>query len=281
MLRRARPWLGTLVEIRVEAATPLLENAAMEAAFAQIARVHHVLSFHEPGSELTQLNREAVARAMLVSPLTAELLREALAIAQASDGVFDPTIAPELVARGARPLPFESRLPDANATWRDVELDAQNRVRFHRPLWLDFGGIAKGYAVDLALAAARDAGAEAAVVNAGGDLAVFGAGEEPVTLRLTGTTPTLIDVGVLRDGAAAGSATGLDALVTHFDGRSRRALHTVRAVTVFAPRCLIADALTKPVLCDPSAAQALLTRFDASACVIDSNEAPRLYGVAA
>jgi thiamine biosynthesis lipoprotein len=281
MLRRARPWLGTLVEIRVEAATPACEKAAIEAAFAQIARVHDALSFHAAGSELSQLNRKAAAHAVLASPLLAELLRAALDIAQASDGLFDPTIAPELVARGALPLPLGSGTPDAQATWRDVEIDAQGRVRFRRPLWLDFGGIAKGYAVDLALAAARASGAEAATVNAGGDLAVFGEREELVALRLPGTPPTLLDVGALRDGAAAGSATGFDPLITHFDARTRRAAHTARAVSVFAPRCLIADALTKPVLCDPVAAQALLARFHASACVFEGGEAPRLLGVAA
>jgi len=49
----------------------------------------------------------------------------------------------------------------------------------HAPVHIDLGGIAKGYAVDRALMALRTAGCRGALVNAGGDLAVFGNRKHP------------------------------------------------------------------------------------------------------
>lgn len=280
MLHRARPWLGTLVDIRIDADTSAIESAALEAAFTAIADVHHAMSFHESDSELSQLNRTAAIHAVAVSSLTAEVLREALRLASASNGIFDPTIAFALVAAGARPRPLAADV-DAHASWRDVDVDDSDRVRFRRPLWLDFGGIAKGYAVDRALATARAHGAVAACVNAGGDLAVFGEIEERVHLRMPGKAIPMREIAALRDGAVAASSTGDDTLITHFDARSRRTLNTQRTAAVFAARCIHADALTKVVLCDPLAAQPLLMQFNASAFVIDAGHAPRHLGIAA
>uniref|UniRef100_UPI0025F8F916 FAD:protein FMN transferase n=1 Tax=uncultured Nevskia sp. TaxID=228950 RepID=UPI0025F8F916 len=79
-LRRARPWLGTLVEISVAADldTPLL-LAAVDAAYAAIAEVHTAMSVHEPGSELSRLNRSAHLAAVPVSAEVLAVLRAALA----------------------------------------------------------------------------------------------------------------------------------------------------------------------------------------------------------
>jgi thiamine biosynthesis lipoprotein len=64
-----------------------------------------------------------------------------------------------------------------------MDLAPPHRVIAHLPLRLDLGGIAKGYAVDRALAALRAAGCRRGLVNAGGDLAVFGADGHCVVIR--------------------------------------------------------------------------------------------------
>lgn len=59
--------------------------------------------------------------------------------------------------------------------WRRIQLDTARRsVTLPQDVGLDFGGIAKGMAVDAALARLREAGIETALVNAGGDLALLG-----------------------------------------------------------------------------------------------------------
>ena len=157
MLQRARPWLGTIVEVRVAAADGAREAAALESAFDAVARVHAALSFHSPHSELSRLNRDAARGEVAVGADTAAVLTLALELAAASAGAFDPCVGGALVAAGVLPAPAGAPTPDAAADWRDVVLDG-DRVHFRRPLWLDLGGIAKGHAVDVALAAALAAG---------------------------------------------------------------------------------------------------------------------------
>jgi len=280
MLVRARPWLGTLVEIRVEAKSPAQARAALEAGFAAIEAVHRRLSFHETASELSQLNRSAREQAVTASPILADVLRKALHLAQITAGVFDPSVGGALVGAGLLPAPGDT--VDEGATWHDVHNDDADRVRFDKPLWLDFGGIAKGYAVDLAIAALHGQGATAAVVNAGGDLAAMGDAEQVIAMRTVDGSGRLVEIAGLRNGAAAGSACGVDAAadVVHFDGSARTSLRVARAVTVFAPQCVWADALTKLVLRDPQAAQMHLEQFGAGACVFEA-DAIQTFGIAA
>ena len=281
MLQRARLGLGTLVEIRVAAPTAAIEQAALQAAFAAVGRVHAAMSFHAADSELSRLNREAAQAPQRVSADTAAVLALALELAAASDGAFDPSVGGALVAAGVLPAPAGAPTPDAAAEWRDVVLDG-DRVHFRRPLWLDLGGIAKGHAVDVALAAALAAGAGAVQVNAGGDLAVAGDTAALVQMRVPGRGARLLPLAELRDGAAAGSAHGVDeTLPVHLDRQSGAPPTTPRAVTVFAPRCALADALTKPVLCDPAAAAPLLQRYGASACVLGPDARLQRWGLAA
>jgi len=74
VLQRARLGLGTLVEIRVAAPTAAIEQAALQAAFAAVGRVHAAMSFHAADSELSRLNREAAQAPQRVSADTAAVL---------------------------------------------------------------------------------------------------------------------------------------------------------------------------------------------------------------
>jgi thiamine biosynthesis lipoprotein len=192
----------------------------------------------------------------------------ALRIAQASDGIFDPTIAALQVARAALPCPDSRFEPDPAATWRDIELLEDDHVRLRRPLWIDLGGIAKGYAVDRAIEVLRAHGATQACVNAGGDLGVAGARAERVHVRdAFGRVAAAVDVG---DGAIASSTSSpWRTAAQHWHGGDRSAIHGAITATVAAPHCMIADALTKIVLAQGSASAALLARFGARARVHD------------
>lgn len=48
MMRRAQPWLGTVVDITVSDASPC--EPAMRAAFDVVAEVHRLMSFHDRSS---------------------------------------------------------------------------------------------------------------------------------------------------------------------------------------------------------------------------------------
>ena len=276
-VERARPLLGTVVVLRAEGTRACVERGVAH-AFDAIADVQRAMSFHDPESELSRLNRHAFDEAQPVSTSTWRVLRAALALARASDGRFDPTIGGRLVAWRQLPAPAHAEV-DPRADWRDVELGRGRRVHYRRPLWLDLGGIAKGHAVDRAVTALRAAGVQAGVVNAGGDLRAFGDAVEVVHVRDPADPGRARPLLQLRDGAVATSAgyfsahDGHSALVETRNGRSLG--HGV-SVTVCAPRALWADALTKVVLADPDAATPLLRRLHAQAVVLDGDGPRRL-----
>ena len=279
-VRRAQPWLGTIVEIAAAGAPARVLDCGVRAAFAAVAEVHRLLSFHDPASELSRLNCEAAARAIVVHPWTWRVLRLADRVAKKSAGVFDPTIAPRLTALDFLPHP-DAPAATPRARWSDVHLGPGRRVRFACPLWLDLGGIAKGFAVDRAVEALRDAGVPEGLVNAGGDLRAYGPRAWPVHLRAPdapGRSAVVLD---LRDASLATSALYFSKkerarriLTPLLHGRTRRCCTAARSVTVLARNCATADALTKVVFASASKAAAILAAFHARALVLAAGCAP-------
>ena len=285
VLTRVRPLLGTFVSIRVPAGATDAERAssaiAVAAAFERIGEVERCMSFHDPRSELSRINCHAQRAPQPVCAALQRVLRAALAIAAASEGRFDPSVAGRLVERGLLPRPATPEAPtedrvDPRASWRDVELTRDGRVRYAKRLWLDLGGIAKGYAVDEAVRVLLRHGMASGIVNAGGDLRCFGA-VETVRVRDPAEPSRTLPLLELRDGAVATSAG-------YFSGSEHTALvHPRRgtslgrelSVTVCAPRAIWADALTKVVLAAPSRAAPLLARLGARAMLIDAEGARR------
>ncbi|HEY7872126.1 MAG TPA: FAD:protein FMN transferase [Rudaea sp.] len=275
-IRRARPWLGTIVDVYVEHADSTRAERAIEAAFAEIATVQRLMSFHADDSDLARLRRAHVGACLRVNARTHEVLDWSLRIAQISDGAFDPCVATMQVARGALPVLHSDFVPDVDASWRDIELLDGERVRLRRPLWIDLGGIAKGYAVDRAIEVLRARGATQACVNAGGDLRICGPNAERIEVR---TADGIVFPAIeLVDGALATSAsTGAQ----HLYGQSREAVAAGSTVSVAAPTCIVADALTKVALAGGECAHAALSAFDAHAWRHDSRRGWQSLGLAA
>lgn len=272
-IRRARPLLGTLVEIT--AGGPEAERAVAE-AFHTVEQIHGLMSYHDPASDTSRLNRDAAAQAVQVHPWTWQVLAAAREFSAASDGLFDITVAPTLARLGYLPRHADFPRASGHADWRDIELLPQDRVRFARPLHIDLGGIAKGFAVDKALECLRASGMSSGRVNAGGDLRRFGSGMEPLHVRHPHAPAVLLPLTEMHEGAAATSA-GYFApkqrdgrqISPHIDPRTGQALSAGISVTVLAGDCMTADALTKIVLADCPAAMPVLGRFGARAILLD------------
>lgn len=277
-VERARPLLGTIVAIRLTGLPFEEANRAIERGFAAVADIHRLMSFHEATSDISRLNREAWRSPVEVDARTLRVLRAALDLADETDGVFDPTIGGALVERGVLPAP-DAPAPDPAASWRDVTILADGRVTCTRPLWLDFGGIAKGHAVDAALAAMALPGTARVVIDAGGDLRVAGPG--PERIRLAVPAQAAVPIVALEDGALA-SSTSVAAwgarFPAHVHGRTRRPVGTRSFAAVAAPTCGIADALTKPVLALGRRAEPLLRRHGAQAYTYSDRHGWRILG---
>jgi FAD:protein FMN transferase len=265
---RAKPLLGTRVDIRVGLKDEAAAHAAIDRGFDAIAKTHRLMSFHESASDVSRLNRTAAAHAVAIDPWTFEVLQRAQDLAAHSDGLFDITIARRLVDWGFLPAPAGAPTPVPDATWRDVVFESENHVRFRRPLWIDLGGIAKGFAVDRAIAAIALEPDVQVVVNAGGDLRVAGPRAERVTLRSTLAMDT-VPVVEIADGALASSSGDEHARMAgnapYVDARTGASMGLRNFACVAARDCMTADALTKVVLAAGLDAEGLLCQFGAIA----------------
>lgn len=275
-LKRARPLLGTLVEIAAFGPSEADVNRAITQAFAAVETVQSLMSYHDPDSDVSRLNRVGAAT-VSVHPHTCQVLAAARAISEASHGLFDISIAPELVRHGYLPRHADLARPEAEANWQHIELLPDHRVRLTHPLHIDLGGIAKGYAVDCAIRTLQDAGMLAGRVNAGGDLRLFGDAPENIHVRHPSAATQLLPLCLLREGAIATSASYYSARQAHnrtvsplIDATTRQPCVDTRSVSVMADTCMLADALTKVVFTAPTQAIHTLNHFGAHAVVLDA-----------
>jgi FAD:protein FMN transferase len=277
-VRRLRPLLGTFVEIAATGADVADMVAAVEAAFVAIGTVHRLMSFHDEDSDLSRLNRGAFETAIGVHPWTFQVLETALDLHSRSNGMFDLRIAPVLQNLGLLPYHGGEFRGDATLTpgHSGIELFASQSVRFHdRGVRIDLGGIAKGFAVDRAIDVLRDFGMPSGLVNAGGDLAAFGPTGLMVNVRDPGCPIMAFCQVELRDGALASSGAAFNPLQlldatrpVVIDPASGEPVRAVIGVTVRAPSCLLADALTKIVMTGAESSAPLLREFGASALFV-------------
>jgi len=242
---RLRVGLGSLIAVEAEAGTRVIAEKAIAAAFDAIATVDRTMHPQRHGSDLAALASCEAGQALELHPWTWEVLQLCRVLYACSNGAFDPCL-------GERP-----------GRMSDVEFTESHGVRVRKRVHIDLGGIAKGYAVDRALEALQAAGCTAGMVNAGGDLAVFGERARLIFCRTSEGAGFL----PLKDAALASS----DARASDRPPEHRGYYHGVRRsvlaegqASVIAPRAALADALTKCVLlCERGHSAAVLERFGA------------------
>lgn len=277
---RARPLLGTLVEITATSSSARQTQTAIADAFAAVEKVHALMSYHDIHSDVSRINREGYLREVEVDTHTWRVLRAARLLSEASHGAFDITIAPRLAQLGFLPQHENLRPANTAGSWHDISLTSPNRVRLLGNVQIDLSGIAKGYAVDLATQLLQAAGMASGRVNAGGDMRVFGDEMQNIHVRNPATYTHIIPLLQLSDGAAATSA-GYYSEQEHagrmilpiINPHTGLACDSGRSVTVLAKDCMTADALTKVVYANPRAALPVLKQFKARALVVEHDSA--------
>jgi thiamine biosynthesis lipoprotein len=238
-------------EVALHTATDAIEDVfrAVDARFSRFAE----------DSELSKVNR-GTGRWQPVSLMFAELLRMALNGAAATEGLFDPTILPELVAAGydrdyqdlSMSTPRVRRPPSASVRWRDIQLEGLH-VYLPPGGALDFGGIAKGWAVDLAVSKASVL--PWALIDAGGDLRVGGRPPRPLSIGVADPLDASkeilqlsLDGGALATSSTVGRSWG-DGLHHVIDPRTSLPSRTgVVQATVWADTCAAAEVQSKRAL---------------------------------
>lgn len=191
VISRAQACMGTTVSVHIAVAPDQdrLARERVDEALRWLAAVDARLSRFRPESELCALNGSG-GRWFVASPLLFAVVARALIAADESDGLFDPTLLPQLEALGYdrdfSAIAHRETLPTTNrdewervsapspGAWRDILLDEDGRRVLLPPgVRLDLGGIAKGWAADLAF---EQYGADfpGVLVNVGGDIRLHG-----------------------------------------------------------------------------------------------------------
>src|SRR5262249_41846782 len=181
---RSKTVMGTVVHISIWAADDLKAVAAIDKAFSEFDRIDRLMTTWTDTSEVSRINLAAGdGKPVTVSPELIGVLQKADEASRLSDGAFDITVgsfsgvwkfdedndgsipAPELVAERKKLVNF-----------RDLVLDpARHTARLKKKgQKITLGGIAKGYAVDKAVAVLRAAGFVDFIVQGGGDMYVAG-----------------------------------------------------------------------------------------------------------
>ena len=250
--------MGTLVRIKLYAASQNEATVAFRAAFARIAELDAALSDYKPDSELNRAVRDGVGAPVRVSDDLFRVLEASQKLAAETGGAFDVTLGPVIrlwrAARKNGHPPAEEALAEARGRTGYVKLhldSGRQAVKLDQAgMQVDLGAIGKGYAADEALAVLAKLGIGRALVAMSGDLAF---GDPPPgqagwkiwtasqTLELanaavstSGDAEQHLDVGALRYSHIIDPATG--AGLTHSP-----------IVTVVARRGIDSDALSTAV----------------------------------
>ena len=177
---------GTRVEVIVVGDDPAQGRQAIAAVLREFDRLHRAYHAWQP-SELSALN-EAIAagKPHTVTTELAGFVREAQALAQQGDNLFDPGIGRLIKLWGFQADEFKAELPPEAEikTWladrpsiADIAVDGNIVTSRNRHVALDFGGYLKGVALDRAATILRDMGIRNALINIGGNVMALGSKE--------------------------------------------------------------------------------------------------------
>lgn len=286
--------MGTVVEIRVIGGSSHLARRSAEnaigAAAAWFERVERDCSRFDATSELRRLC-ETVERKVKVSPLLYSAVHFAIAVAEETDGAFDPTIGSKMERLGFdrdHRTGEQTRSTGGDGSWRDVDLDDETQsITLQRPLTIDLGAVAKGLAVDLSARELQPV--ENFAIDAGGDLFLSGLGEDSrewlVGIRHPRGGDAPFDTVQVSNRAVCTSGDyerrTADPRAHHLvDPRSGESPRHVISVTAIGESAMVADALgTAAFVLGPAAGIDLLERHALEGLIIDNDlEATRSSG---
>ena len=265
-LKDPRGAMGSKFEISAVHADPEKGRAAIDAAWAEIERIEQLISEWRESSKVSEINRQAGVAPVEVPKELANLVRRSLKVSALTDGAFDITFHTvgrlwNFKSRSA-PIPDKETIRAAlvDTGYRHVLVDEAKSTVFldRKGTRIGFGAIGKGYAANRAVFVLKEHGVTGGVVNAGGDLVIFGTQENGRPWRIGIANP--LD----HDKTFAWLDTTEQAVVTSgnyenyievdgrrlshiLDPRTGWPVEELRSVTIVCPDGELADALATGV----------------------------------
>lgn len=297
-----REMMDTWVTITVYDRNPEVAEVAIATAFARMEEIERIASIYDPQAEAFRLNE--TGRSDDPSPELWKLIEVAKDYYTLTDGTFDITVEPLLdlwrYKEGAEQQFWEldpeiqeqaitAALALVGADRITLSADPQRSIVLEPGMKVTFGGIAKGYAVDQGLNALRTSGIAHALIDAGGDIGVFGGkpggAKWELALRNPRDSEDFLVRFVLTDGAIATSGNyeryfDREAKVGHImDPRTGYSSYASSSASVVAGTCMQADALaTAAFVLGPQDGIELANSLDrVEALIVSYDEPDQVY----
>ena len=178
-IKRTKILLGTVVEIQVRDADEQNAEDAITKAFTEVKRIDDLFTTYNEASPVWKINN-SVDTIINIDSEIYNLIILCDSITKLSNGSFDVSLDNLTKAWGF--YTDDPKLPDRSAIdsalslsgWNNIKLIDENKIIKHNKVGLNFGAIAKGYAVDRAIDVLKTLGIKEALVNAGGEISVIG-----------------------------------------------------------------------------------------------------------
>lgn len=178
-VKRTQILLGTVVEIRVRDADEKKADDAITKVFAEIKRIDDLFTTYNEDSPVWQFNHSNDS-IIAVDEEIYSLMVLCDSLWHISDGGFDVAIESLIRVWG-----FDTKTPDVpsddkiisalnQSDWEKLKLLDENKIQCKEKVGLNFGAIAKGYAVEKAVDVLKNSGIQSALVNAGGEIKAIG-----------------------------------------------------------------------------------------------------------
>jgi FAD:protein FMN transferase len=261
----------------------------IDAAIAEVKRIEALLSTFKESSQTNQINAQAGIRPVKVDVEVYDLIARSLKISGLTQGAFDITYG-SIDKRlwnfdkdmKALPDPLIAKEMVRLINYRDVVLDREGHTVFlkERGMRIGFGGIGKGYAADRAKEIMVAQGAKSGIVNAAGDLTVWGNQPDgnswtigianPALKETPFGTMTLTNISVATSGDYEKYAVINGKKYSHtIDPKTGYPVHGIRSVTVICGNAELADAMATPVMVmGVKAGLNLINQINGIACIL-------------
>ena len=279
--------MASACEVRVAGASPRPLRDAAQAAIDEVRRIEHKYSRYRADSIVSRINASAGSDALLkVDDETAQLLGFAAQLFESSQGLFDITSG---VLR--KTWDFRSgRVPEPEAViavlglvgWQKVVWTGHTLTLPNPGMEIDFGGFGKEYAADRAHAVLADRGVRHGYVNLGGDIRVLGPQPDGAPWRIGIQHPRDAERLIASLDVSEGALATSGDYERFFEHAGRRYCHILdprsgwpvdswQSISVFAPVCVAAGAMSTIAMLKRDAALDFLREQGAAFLAIDAH----------
>jgi thiamine biosynthesis lipoprotein len=279
--------MGTLVEFTIAESAQNQAEKAVTAATSEMQRIEDLFTIYgEVANSVKTFNATPANTPMKLDDEVTALLEIALDIKQQSGATFDPALGGLNLlwgfSRSESPLspPSEVAIKKAVPPTHCIKKQNNDWIRLDNRCYLDFGAIAKGYAIDRGIAVLQENGINHAIINAGGDIRLIGRhGDKPwrIGIRHPRDKAEVIATLELEGDVSVVTSGDYERYFVYENQRYHHILNpktgwpatTAQSATVIAPNATLADAWSTALFVHGKDGMPLLTKMNFATLLVD------------